>query len=327
MLFPLAVILVLAELVYFKVAARFNIVDNPNFRSSHDQPVIRGGGTLFFVGLVIWFFFENRSMPWFLVAAALVAVVSFADDVRTTTPLQRFVFHLIAVLLVFYQLSLFIWPVWLIVVGITVCIGTLNAFNFMDGINGITGVYALVTLCTFGYVNRYTVPFTDPSLITVVALSVLVFLFFNFRKRARCFAGDVGSVTLAFILVFLLLSVIHKTGNYSWALLFLVFGMDSVITILYRIRRGENIFRPHRTHLYQYMSNELKVSHRVISVVYGIVQLAVNLIVIRYFERFDWVTVAFIIAFGGGYVVIRERVLKEMSSPPAPLQGGEGGRA
>jgi len=327
LLLSLTVVLFAAELVYFKVAARFNIVDNPNFRSSHDRPVIRGGGILFFVGLVIWFVYENESMPWFMVAATLVAMVSFADDVKTTTPLQRFLFHFIAMLLVFYQLSLFTWPVWLIIVAIVVCIGTLNAFNFMDGVNGITGSNALVTLGTFGYVNQYIVPFTDPSLIIVIAVAVLVFLFFNFRKRARCFAGDVGSVTLAFILVFLLLSVIYRTGNYSWALLFLVFGIDSVITIVYRLWKRENIFKPHRTHLYQYMTNEMKMNHLFVSVIYGIVQLAVNIIMINYFKQFDWVTVGFVVAFAGGYVIIRERVLRGiLSSPPAPLQGGEGGR-
>jgi UDP-N-acetylmuramyl pentapeptide phosphotransferase/UDP-N-acetylglucosamine-1-phosphate transferase len=316
LLFGLTVVLFLTELAYFRIAARFNIVDNPNFRSSHDQPVIRGGGILFFVGLVIWFFYEKGTLPWFMVAATLVAAVSFADDVKTTTPLQRFIFHLIAMLLVFYQLSLFAWPIWLIIVAIVVCIGTLNAFNFMDGINGITGINGLVTLGTFGYVNRYIVPFTDPSLIIVIAVAVLVFLFFNFRKRARCFAGDVGSVTLAFILVFLLLSVIYRTGNYSWALLFLVFGIDSVITIVYRLWKRENIFKPHRTHLYQYMTNEMKMSHLFVSVIYGIVQLAVNIIMINFFKEFDWVVVGFVVGFGGGYIIIRERVLKEILRGP-----------
>src|SRR6267154_1173583 len=312
LLLALAVVLFLAELAYFRIAARYNIVDNPNFRSSHDQPVIRGGGILFFVGLIIWFFYEGRPMPWFMVAATLVALVSFVDDISGTTPLRRFTFHSIAMLLAFYQLSLFAWPVWLIIVAIIVCIGTLNAFNFMDGINGITGINALVALGTFGYVNQYVVRFTDPSLILVITVSVLVFLFFNFRKHARCFAGDVGSVTLAFILVFLLLSLIHRTGNYSWALLFLIFGIDSVITIVYRIWKGEDIFKAHRTHLYQYMTNELRMSHLIISLVYGVVQLAVNIVVIRYFREFDWVVVGFVVAFAGGYVIVRERVLKEV---------------
>ncbi len=209
-----------------------------------------------------------------------VATISFLDDLKPRPALLRFMVHAVAVLLMFYQIPLFDWPLWLLLVALIVCIGTISAFNFMDGINGITGVYGLVSLGSFAFVNVYIVSFTDDVLILALGLAMLVFLFFNFRKFATCFAGDVGSVTIAYVQIFFLLQLIHKTNNFYWVLIFLVYGLDSVITIVYRIRNNENIFKAHRTHLYQYLSNEMGMSHRFVSVLYGGVQLVINSILI-----------------------------------------------
>jgi UDP-N-acetylmuramyl pentapeptide phosphotransferase/UDP-N-acetylglucosamine-1-phosphate transferase len=275
-----SVAMILAELAYFKVASHFNIIDKPNERSSHIHPIIRGGGVIFVFGVLLWFFQSGYQWPWFVLAVVIIAVISFFDDVTSLHAGVRFLFHLASMLLVLYQLWPLSWPIYLLVIAVIVCIGTLNAFNFMDGINGITGVYALVTLLTFAYINQYVVSFTDSSFILWTSVAVVVFLFFNFRKVAACFAGDVGSVTIALIMIFVLLQLIRTTGNFLWPLLFLVYGTDSIITIIYRLRRKENIFKAHRTHLFQYLSNEMKIPQLIVSVGYGLIQGILNIIVI-----------------------------------------------
>ncbi len=281
----MAMLLLAAELIYFRIATRFGIVDRPNDRSSHVSPAIRGGGIIFMVAVLLWYLQSNFSLYWLIGGTLAIAIISFLDDVISMNPLIRFLVQLISVLMMFHQLELANWPVYLVVVAVIVCIGALNAFNFMDGINGITGVYALVSLVSFGCVHYFLIPFTDFSLLAVTLISVLIFLFFNFRNRARCFAGDVGSVTIAYILIFFLLQLILATQNFLWPLFFLVYGTDSIVTIIYRIKRKENIFKAHRTHLFQYLSNELKWSHLGVSLLYGGVQLLINSILIFSLQR------------------------------------------
>lgn len=311
----LAALLFLAELLYFRIAMKLHIIDKPNERSSHVKPVIRGGGVIFVIALWMWFFYEGMPWPQFIIGVTVLGIVSFIDDVFSQPAITRFSVHLAAVLLVFCQVPVLSWPLWFLSLALIVCIGTLNAFNFMDGINGITGVYALVSLGTFLYIDQYVFSFTLPSFVLTSIIAVLIFLFFNFRKKAHCFAGDIGSVTIAFVQVFLLLQLIFKTGNFAWVLLFLVFGVDSVVSIIYRMRNGENIFKPHRTHLYQYISNELKVPQLWVSVLYGLTQLSVNVVVIRYCENVDAFTAAILLMYALLYGFIREIILKHLQQP------------
>ena len=307
--------LIIAELAYFRIADRFNVIDKPNERSSHAHPIIRGGGVIFLFGVLIWFFQSDEQWPWFVLGVTLIAMISFADDVTSLHPLIRFLFHLTSVLLIFFQLWPLPWPVYLLIVAVIVCIGTLNAFNFMDGINGITGVYALVNLISFACIDRWVIQFTDANLLTMIILSVLIFIFFNFRKTAMCFAGDVGSVTIAFLLIFILLELIRTTGNFLWPLLFLVYGTDSVITIVYRLRRREDIFKAHRTHLYQYLSNEMKMPHLVVSSIYGMAQAAINVIVIFSLSRsYQMLPLLVAIGFMIIYIFVRVKVVSIIES-------------
>ncbi|MBI1767927.1 MAG: glycosyltransferase family 4 protein [Bacteroidetes bacterium] len=305
--------LIVAELAYFKIADRLNVIDKPNERSSHTNPIIRGGGVIFLFGVLIWFFQSDLQWPWFVLGVMLIAMISFIDDVTSLHPLIRFLFHLTAVLLIFFQLWPLPWPAYLLLAAVIVCIGTLNAFNFMDGINGITGVYALVTLISFACIDRWVVQFTSTDLLALVVASVLIFLFFNFRKAALCFAGDVGSVTIAFILIFILLQLIRTTGNFLWPLFFLVHGTDSIVTIIYRLRRKENIFKAHRTHLYQYLSNEMKVPHLAVSSIYGIVQAMINAAVAVSLMQLNYALPLLItIGFVSIYLFVRVRVVSKI---------------
>lgn len=269
------VLLFLAELFYFKVADKYNIIDKPNERSSHTRITLRGGGVIFYFGALVYFLTSGFEYPWLMLALTFVAIISFIDDIRSTSQKLRLVFHFSAMALMFYQWGLFSLSWWWIIIALIICIGIINAYNFMDGINGITGGYSLVVLLSLAYINEEVTPFVEQDLIYTVIMSVLVFCFFNFRKKARCFAGDVGSVSIAFILLFLLGKLIIQTGDFSWIILLSVYGVDSVLTIFHRLMLHENIGLPHRKHLYQLMANELRIPHVAVSVIYMVLQFLI----------------------------------------------------
>ena len=269
------VLLFLAELFYFRIADKCNIIDKPNERSSHTRITLRGGGIIFYFGVLAYFLTSHFEYPWFMLALTLITFISFVDDIRSTSQVLRLVFHFSAMALMFYQWGLFSLPWWTLFVALIVCTGIINAYNFMDGINGITGGYSLVVLVALAYINETVVPFVEQGFILTVLCSVVVFNFFNFRKRAKCFAGDVGSVCIAFVLLFFIGKLVIRTEDFSWIILLAVYGVDSVLTIIHRLMLHENIGLPHRKHLYQIMANELKIPHMVVSSVYMLVQALV----------------------------------------------------
>lgn len=308
------VVLWVCELIYFRIADRYNIIDKPNQRSSHTLPTIRGGGIIFLIGIVIAYLVDG-GYTMLLIGAITVAVISFLDDIKEQKPAIRFTLHVIALFLLLREVHFFENGLVLSILAFVVVVGTVNAFNFMDGINGITGVYALVSLSTFLYIDELVVTFTNERLLIVLLAGVLVFLIFNFRKRARCFAGDVGSVTLAYVQIFFLLQLIQITENLGWVLLVLVFGIDSVITIIYRLKRRENIFQPHRTHLYQYLANELRLPHRLVASAYGLVQILINGITVVLFLKGATLYVYFAtgVAYLVIYLIVRMLVMRSMT--------------
>jgi len=279
------IILLLAELVYFKIADYFNIIDQPNHRSSHTTLVLRGGGIIFTVALLLYPFYFGSEYQYFLSGLALIAVISFLDDIKPVNNKVRLVFHLVSVALMFYQLHFYNLPVYWILLALVLVIGSINAINFMDGINGITGAYALVALSSLLYINNFQFEFINSNFLVTSILSIIVFNIFNFRFKARCFAGDVGSVSIAFIIMFLTLAVIIKTENFGYLLLLLLYGLDAVSTIFFRLMRKENIFDAHRSHFYQYLANEKKVPHLVVSTFYALIQLLINIVIICYLPK------------------------------------------
>ena len=296
------VLLFLAELFYFRVADRCNIIDKPNERSSHTRITLRGGGIIFYFGALAYFLTSGFEYPWFMLALTLVTFISFVDDIRSTSQKLRLLFHFSAMVLMFYQWGLFSLSWWWIIVALIVCTGIINAYNFMDGINGITGGYSLVILVALAYINREIIPFVEEGFIYTVLCSVLVFCFFNFRKRAKCFAGDVGSVSIAFILLFLIGKLIIRTEDFSWIVLLSVYGVDSVLTIIHRLLLHENIGLPHRKHLYQIMANELKVPHVMVSSVYMVVQVIIIIGYIMYLNDGYWYLFGTILALSLLYI-------------------------
>ena len=273
------VLLLAAELVYFRIADKFNIIDKPNERSSHSTIVLRGGGIIFLIGALVWSAFFGFDYPWFLAGLTLVAGVSFVDDIRSLPDSVRLVAQFAAAAMAFYQLGILHWSMWWIVlVALIVYVGATNVINFMDGINGITAGYSLAVLLPLMAVNTDG-GYVEQSLIASTVLASLVFCIFNFRPKgkAKCFAGDVGSIGIAFIMLFLLGNVIIKTEDITWLIFLLVYGVDGCLTIVHRIMLHENLGEAHRKHAYQLMANELKIGHVKVTLLYMVMQLAVSL--------------------------------------------------
>lgn len=272
-------LLLVAELAYFRIADRFNIIDRPNERSSHTTIVLRGGGIIFLIGAWIWSAFFGFQYLWFLVGLTLVAGVSFVDDIHSLPDSVRLVAQFSAAAMAFYQLGILHWSMWWIVLlALIVYVGATNVINFMDGINGITAGYSLAVLVPLALVNMQE-GFVEQSLIITIILAAVVFCIFNFRPKgkAKCFAGDVGSIGIAFIMLFLLGNVIMKTGDVTWLIFLLVYGVDGCLTIVHRIMLHENLGEAHRKHAYQIMANELKIGHVKVALLYMAMQLAISL--------------------------------------------------
>ncbi len=269
-------IIILAEILYFRIADKYNIIDKPNLRSSHTHITLRGGGIVFPVSMLLYMLFFGVEYLWFMLGLTAVCAVSFIDDIRSVPRYVRLAFQFGSMFLMFYQWGIINVSDWLaIILALVFCTGIINAYNFMDGINGITGGYSLVVLLALLVVN-HKAQFIEPSFILVAIIAVLVFCFFNFRKQARCFAGDVGSVGVAFIIIFVLGRLILQTGQ-LWYIVFLaVYGVDSILTIIHRIILKENITLPHRKHAYQLMANELKLPHITVSLIYMSIQAVIS---------------------------------------------------
>lgn len=273
------ILLLIAELLYFRIADKCNIIDKPNERSSHSTIVLRGGGIIFLIGVWIWSAFFGFQYPWFLMGLTLVAGISFVDDVHSLPDSVRLVAQFAAAAMAFYQLGILHWSMWwIILLALVVYVGATNVINFMDGINGITAGYSLAVLIPLALVNL-TDTFVAQSLIVSTILASLVFCVFNFRPKgkAKCFAGDVGSIGIAIIMLFLLGHLIIRTGDITWLIFLLVYGVDGCLTIAHRIMLHENLGEAHRKHVYQIMANELKIGHVKVALLYMVIQLIISL--------------------------------------------------
>ncbi len=294
----IAVLLLMAELIYFRIADRCNIIDKPNERSSHSTIVLRGGGVIFAISMVIWLILQMVQGEWltvqgylpFMGGLLMVAGISFVDDIHSLPDSLRMAVQIVSILLMFWSIGVFglaqsWWMIALtVVIALFFCVGATNIINFMDGINGITAAYALAMLVPIAMVNGSWLKvngcgFIEPSYLVVAIIGVLVFSIFNFRPKgkAKCFAGDVGSIGIAFIILFALGKLMLATQDVTWIVFFLVYGIDGSMTIFHRIMLHENLGQAHRKHVFQLMSNELKMGHVTVSLIYMVMQLVISL--------------------------------------------------
>lgn len=315
---------------YFKLADKFNIIDKPNERSSHTQITIRGGGVLFPFAWLLYDVFHGFQYPWMTLGVVTIAGISFLDDRMELSSRLRFLIHVFAFTCSFFQLGLFGLLPWWGVLGVYIVgIGCLNAVNFMDGINGMTGLYALSLFIPLQWYWFHT--FWNGSLLNYLSLAILVFGFFNFRKKARCFAGDVGSISIGYIIVFFLLIlifnlytipsnpsetklIIQDSGfsfRISYILLLSLYGFDVILTLVQRLYLRENIFQAHRRHLYQLLVNEYGQSHLLISIIYALIQLLINFWILN--TRASWQITLLVIMVGSlTYSGLKYRLLARL---------------
>ena len=286
----IAALLFALELIYFRIADRFNIVDKPNERSSHNTIVIRGGGIIFLLAAWIWSAFFGFHYPWFLAGLTIVCGISFIDDIRSLPDSVRLIAQFTAMFMMFADFRIINWESWwVLILALIVCVGIINAYNFMDGINGITGGYSLAVLVPLMILN-HSLHFIEMSYLIVAAIACVVFSFFNFRSKgkAKCFAGDVGSIGIAFMVLLPLGKLILQTGDFAYLLLLFGYGVDAILTIIHLIMLHENLGQAHRKHAYQIMANELKVPHEIVSSAYILIQLIISLGLI-YLSKIHWV--------------------------------------
>ena len=268
----IGVFLLLLEIAYMKTAVKLRIFDVPHHQSSHTGVVVRGGGIIFYIAFLLWSLVHGFPTDGSLIGLTLLAAVSFVDDIHNVSPKVRLVCQFIAILLMFYHSGLIQTPPYVIFLLSVACVGAMNIYNFMDGVNGMTGGYSLVVALALLYVNMYQVHFTDSSLLVYVILSILVFNLFNLRHHAKCFAGDVGSLSIGFILVYFILRMALRGQSMAWMVFLAVYAVDGGLTILHRILLKENLMKPHKKHVYQIMANALKMPHLVVSGIYMALQ-------------------------------------------------------
>ena len=323
----IVILLIATELIYFRIADKCNIIDKPNERSSHSTIVLRGGGIIFSLSIIVWAVMMlvqgNDIVPYlpFLCGLVLICGISFWDDVHSLPDSGRLVVQFVATALMFWSIALgsdilmgMPWYLVLIfgVVALIVFVGATDVINFMDGINGITAGYALAVLVPLVLLNR-SVLFIEESYLIIAILGVLVFGFFNFRPKgkAKCFAGDVGSIGIAFIMLFAIGSLIAKTGDVTWLAFLLVYGIDGVCTIVHRIMLHEHLGEAHRKHAYQLMANELGMSHVVVSLIYMGLQLLISLVMVYLVPNTvlaHWIyLVAVALVLAGAYLVFMKK--------------------
>ena len=261
-------VLLAFEYAYYLLAKRLRIVDRPHHQSSHRGVVVRGGGIVFYVAYLLWSIVNGFSWYGGLIGLTILVIISFIDDIHDVSPKIRLICQFIAIVLMFYHSGLIRTNPHVILILSIACVGTVNIFNFMDGINGMTGGYSLVVTLALLYVDRNLIHFCDSSLLVFMVLSLVVFNLFNFRRQAKCFAGDVGALAIGFILVYLVLRLCLRGQSMSWIAMLSVYLVDGGMTILHRILLRENLIKPHKKHAYQIMANELKMPHLVVSGIY-----------------------------------------------------------
>ena len=311
--FGLLIILFCLQLFYFKIAEKYNIIDIPNERSSHTFITLRGGGIIFPISVIIAFITKDISWP-IMLAISIVSIISFIDDINPVNLLPRFITHFSAVFLVLFDLEMLNVSTGIIILIVILMIGWINAFNFMDGINGITVLYTTVAIASFGFLS---VNENSNHLFLVLGAACGVFGFFNIRKKAKTFAGDVGSISLAVLLGYLMIKTIKNTNQIGFILFFAIYGIDSVITIFNRIKNKENIFKGHRTHLYQYLANEMNISHVYVSLIYAFLQLIINITVIYLFKinKLTYLNIIIYISLLSlVYTLIRYKLIKKINT-------------
>jgi len=276
----LTLFLISAEALYILFARLLGLFDKPNERSAHTTgTIVRAGGIVFYLAIMAAIWFGEVSRLYFGLGITAVMIVSFWDDVSPVAKRYRLGIHVLAVgLLLMQERDAFIS--WYVVAGLLVLgVGIVNAYNFMDGINGMTAFYSLVTVATL-WIWQAQLPGEADPLFPFLCIALLIFSYVNARRQAICFAGDVGSITMGLTVLYGLLETINRGDTYLPILFLAVYGVDTITTILYRLSLRQNIFQGHRLHLFQLLVHQERWSHLRVSALYAAIQLIINAVVL-----------------------------------------------
>lgn len=279
--------------VYFLIARKLQFIDQPNGRSSHINSTITGSGIVFSVSLIALHYILGFELSiGFIAGLSLAVIVSFADDMIFIKHSHRFIVQLVAVSLLVLSIpsldiSHFIDKFPIMIGAIIFGVFVLNGLNFMDGINGMLGLGSLIILLSLAYLNLNiynsngaSITFIKQEAIYSLIVTNIVFLFLNLRAKAKAFMGDAGSIGIGFAILYMVYMLIAQTGNISYLLLFSVYGIDSGLTVIYKLILKENVFVPHRDFLFKKLVHIGKYGHVRVSVIYASVQLLVNSFII-----------------------------------------------
>lgn len=311
---------------------RRRLLDIPNERSSHTRPTPRGGG-LIIVLICLSFYvlytnFAAGDFVWqYFVGALLIAVISWLDDLYSISSLWRILIHAAAAFLIVQTLNetsflessrhetdsiriaglcaAFLWTVWLT-----------NAYNFMDGIDGIAGAQAACAGVGWLFIGKFLHLETVGIFGGALAVSALGFLIFN-RHPAKVFMGDVGSAFLGFSFAALPLMAAKKTsgGLFSWlfigAALVWLFFFDTAITLFRRILKRENFWQAHRTHVYQQLVVS-GFSHTTVAALYGVLSAlnAASIVGVLMRKNLVFVFLSFVLVQSIGLLLFVRRAKK-----------------
>jgi UDP-N-acetylmuramyl pentapeptide phosphotransferase/UDP-N-acetylglucosamine-1-phosphate transferase len=271
----LAVFLLLLEYLYLRLAKKHKIFSTENERSSHSGEALIGGGLIFFFSFLLYSIFFNFPYPNLLLGAFLLAFISFVDDLGYVKHSYRLLVHLLALTLMIPELGIGQYGYFFVLCIIILGVGVLNSFNFIDGINGMLALLSISVLGPLLYLS-YSFPFIDPNLIIAIIISLVIFMFFNFRKNAICFAGDVGSIVIGYLIFIFIIALCITRQSYFYLLLISVPGADAGMTLLFRIMNNENILLAHRTFLFHILILKGKLGHLTTSVIYSAAQLLIS---------------------------------------------------
>ncbi|MFI2742789.1 hypothetical protein ACG2LH_08625 [Zhouia sp. PK063] len=272
-----AIFIICMAFLYRKVALRYHIFDVPNFRSSHTKPVIRGAGIVFYIAFLWSQFFFNQQNVFLIFGVSLLAIISFIDDIKSLPAWPRLGFQMVGLTSMFFEFPLS-FALFLSVVLISIVI--INFYNFIDGINGMLALYSFITVGSLYVVSLVYNIAEFKNLLLIIGVSIVVFAFFNFRKNAVFFAGDVGSITLGAILLFIIISLSFQLKSPIILGLLTVCVADTGLTLIKRIKQKKAILQAHREHVYEQLTDKSRFSHLQISSLYGVLQLIINTIVV-----------------------------------------------
>lgn len=288
---------VFCSAIISKLGYRISLVDKPNERSSHLRPTPRGGGIGLCLAFIITGIFIIKN-TFLIVIAGIMGLIGFLEDRFTISSKVRLAVQLglsFSAVMMISGLPASIGEAALFLFWIIFVTGTANYYNFMDGINGIAGLTGLVGFGLLAVFSIYFVKEINIALLSIALVSAcLGFLPFNF-PHAKVFMGDVGSVFLGFVFALFVVKLSTSVNNFLCLIMFLcTFYADATITIYYRWRKGENLMKAHRRHLYQYLSNELRLPHWQVTVAYAITQIIFGtLALIAYTKGLNWQVIVF----------------------------------